>query len=119
LLDVPSISDQMPLDRISEADSDLIARPVRKLGERLDQSSFRRKIADLGAVKTFGGQTHQSSTVRRGAPPRATLSAGKPVALFDKRILWTRGGLSGVSLIGPDLHRIQLTTTTISDFIEL
>lgn len=53
------------------------------IGERLDQSSFRRKIAELGAVEPLAGQTRRSATVRR---PAQLYRLAAPIALFDKRI---------------------------------
>lgn len=53
------------------------------LGERLDQSSFRRKIAELGALEAIAGETRQSATVRR---PAQLYRLAQPMALFDKRL---------------------------------
>lgn len=53
------------------------------IGERLDQSSFRRKIAELGAVEPLPGHTRRSATVRR---PAQLYRLAAPIALFDKRI---------------------------------
>lgn len=53
------------------------------IGDRLDQSSFRRKIAELGAVEPLKGHTRQSPTVRR---PAQLYRLAAPIALFDKRI---------------------------------
>ena len=53
------------------------------IGERLDQSSFRRKIAELGALEPLPGQTRRSATVRR---PAQLYRLAEPIALFDKRI---------------------------------
>lgn len=52
------------------------------IGSRLDQSSFRRKIAELGAVEPVDGQMRQSSIVRR---PAQLYRLAEPIALFDKR----------------------------------
>lgn len=52
-------------------------------GERLDQSSFRRKISDLSAVEPIPGETRRSATVRR---PAQLYRLSAPIALFDKRI---------------------------------
>jgi ADP-ribose pyrophosphatase YjhB (NUDIX family) len=53
------------------------------IGERLDQSSFRRKIAELAAVEPLPGHTRRSATVRR---PAQLYRLAAPMALFDKRI---------------------------------
>lgn len=53
------------------------------IGERLDQSSFRRKIAELGAVEMLAGHTRQTATVRR---PAQLYTLAAPIALFEKRI---------------------------------
>ena len=53
------------------------------IGDRLDQSSFRRKIAELGAVEPLKGQTRHSAIVRR---PAQLYRLAAPIALFDKRI---------------------------------
>lgn len=53
------------------------------IGSRLDQSSFRRKIAELGAVEPLPGETRQSATVRR---PAQLYRLAAPMALFGKRI---------------------------------
>ena len=52
-------------------------------GERLDQSSFRRKIAELGAVEPVIGETRRSSTVRR---PAQLYRLAEPIALFDRKL---------------------------------
>ena len=53
------------------------------MGERLDQSSFRRKIAELGAVEPIAGHTRRSPSVRR---PAQLYQLSAPIALFDKRL---------------------------------
>jgi ADP-ribose pyrophosphatase YjhB (NUDIX family) len=53
------------------------------IGERLDQSSFRRKIAELGALESLPGETRRSATVRR---PAQLYRLAEPIALFDKRL---------------------------------
>lgn len=53
------------------------------IGERLDQSSFRRKIAELGAVEPLPGATRRSATVRR---PAQLYRLSEPIALFDRRV---------------------------------
>lgn len=53
------------------------------VGEKLDQSSFRRKIAELGAVEPLPGETRQSSTVRR---PAQLYRLVDPISLFDRKL---------------------------------
>lgn len=53
------------------------------IGERLDQSSFRRKIMELGAVEPVAGETRRSSTIRR---PAQLYRLAAPIALFERRI---------------------------------
>lgn len=53
------------------------------IGERLDQSSFRRKIAELGALEPIAGETRRSATVRR---PAQLYRLAAPIKLFDKRL---------------------------------
>ncbi len=53
------------------------------IGERLDQSSFRRKIMELGAVEPVVGETRRSSTIRR---PAQLYRLAAPIALFERRI---------------------------------
>ena len=53
------------------------------IGERLDQSSFRRKIAELGALEPIPGETRRSATVRR---PAQLYRLAAPITLFDKRL---------------------------------
>ena len=52
-------------------------------GERLDQSSFRRKIGELGAVEPVAGETRRSATVRR---PAQLYRLAAPISLFDKKL---------------------------------
>ncbi|MFN3725256.1 MAG: NUDIX hydrolase [Allosphingosinicella sp.] len=51
--------------------------------ERLDQSSFRRKIGELGAVEPVPGETRRSATVRR---PAQLYRLAAPISLFDKKL---------------------------------
>lgn len=53
------------------------------IGERLDQSSFRRKIAELAAVEPVTGETRQTSTIRR---PAQLYRLAEPIALFDRKL---------------------------------
>ena len=53
------------------------------IGERLDQSSFRRKIAELGAVEPVVGETRRSSIARR---PAQLYRLVEPIALFDRKL---------------------------------
>lgn len=53
------------------------------VGERLDQSSFRRKVAELRAVEPVVGETRRSSKVRR---PAQLYRLAAPVTLFDRRL---------------------------------
>lgn len=53
------------------------------IGERLDQSSFRRKMSELGALEPIEGETRQSSVIRR---PAQLYRLAEPIALFGKRI---------------------------------
>lgn len=53
------------------------------IGERLDQSSFRRKIAELATVEPVAGETRQTSTIRR---PAQLYRLAEPIALFDRKL---------------------------------
>lgn len=52
-------------------------------GERLDQSSFRRKLAELNAVEPVVGATRRSASVRR---PAQLYRLAEPIALFDRKL---------------------------------
>lgn len=53
------------------------------IGERLDQSSFRRKIAELGVLEMIPGETRRSAIVRR---PAQLYRLAEPISLFDRRL---------------------------------
>ena len=53
------------------------------IGERLDQSSFRRKIAELGVLEPIPGETRRSTRVRR---PAQLYRLAEPITLFDRRL---------------------------------
>ncbi len=53
------------------------------MGERLDQSAFRRKINDLDLLEEISGEKRQTATARR---PTALYRLRAPVTLFDRRI---------------------------------
>lgn len=53
------------------------------IGERLDQSSFRRKLAELSAVEPIAGATRRSASVRR---PAQLYRLSEPIALFDRKL---------------------------------
>ncbi|MDC9834658.1 NUDIX hydrolase [Rhizobium binxianense] len=53
------------------------------MGERLDQSAFRRKINDLDLLETVEGEKRQTERARR---PTTLYRLKTPLALFDRRI---------------------------------
>lgn len=53
------------------------------IGQPLDQSSFRRKMTELGALEPIEGHMRQSSIIRR---PAQLYRLAEPIALFGKRI---------------------------------
>ena len=53
------------------------------MGERLDQSAFRRKINDLDLLEEIVGEKRQTAVARR---PTALYRLKAPVAVFDRRL---------------------------------
>lgn len=53
------------------------------MGERLDQSAFRRKINDLGLLEEVEGEKRQTRQARR---PTTLYRLKAPLAVFDRRI---------------------------------
>ncbi|MGR9241199.1 NUDIX hydrolase [Rhizobium leguminosarum] len=53
------------------------------MGERLDQSAFRRKINDLDLLETVEGEKRQTERARR---PTTLYRLKTPIAVFDRRI---------------------------------
>lgn len=53
------------------------------MGERLDQSAFRRKINDLDLLEEVEGEKRQTERARR---PTTLYRLKEPLALFDRRI---------------------------------
>ena len=53
------------------------------MGERLDQSAFRRKINDLGLLEEVEGEKRQTRQARR---PTTLYRLRAPLAVFDRRI---------------------------------
>ena len=53
------------------------------IGERLDQSAFRRKINDLNLLEEVPGEKRQTERARR---PTTLYRLKSPVAIFDRRI---------------------------------
>ncbi|RFB87853.1 hydrolase [Rhizobium leguminosarum bv. trifolii] len=53
------------------------------MGERLDQSAFRRKINDLDLLEVVEGEKRQTERARR---PTTLYRLKTPVAVFDRRI---------------------------------
>ncbi len=53
------------------------------LGERLDQSAFRRKINELGLLDEVGGEKRRSSEARR---PATLYRLREPLAVFERRL---------------------------------
>lgn len=53
------------------------------MGERLDQSAFRRKINDLGLLEEVEGEKRQTRQARR---PTTLYRLKAPLVLFDRRI---------------------------------
>lgn len=53
------------------------------MGERLDQSAFRRKIADLDLLEELLGEKRQTATARR---PTTLYRLKAPVSVFERKI---------------------------------
>jgi ADP-ribose pyrophosphatase YjhB (NUDIX family) len=53
------------------------------MGERLDQSAFRRKIADLDLLEEVVGEKRQTATARR---PTTLYRLKAPVSVFERKI---------------------------------
>jgi len=53
------------------------------MGERLDQSAFRRKIADLDLLEEVVGEKRQTATARR---PTTLYRLKSPVEVFERKI---------------------------------
>lgn len=53
------------------------------LGERLDQSAFRRKMNDLGLLEEVAGEKRQTREARR---PTTLYRLKSPTSVFDRRI---------------------------------
>lgn len=53
------------------------------MGERLDQSAFRRKINDLGLLQEVEGEKRQTERARR---PTTLYRLKAPLSVFDRRI---------------------------------
>jgi hypothetical protein len=53
------------------------------LGEKLDQSAFRRKMNDLDLLREVVGEKRQTAQARR---PATLYRLKDPVSVFDRRI---------------------------------
>lgn len=53
------------------------------MGERLDQSAFRRKVADLDLLEEVVGEKRQTATARR---PTTLYRLKQPVSVFERKI---------------------------------
>jgi len=53
------------------------------IGERLDQSAFRRKMNDLGLLEEVTGEKRQTREARR---PTTLYRLKSPTSVFDRRI---------------------------------
>jgi len=63
--------------------SELQATYEAVLGERLDQSAFRRKMADLGLLEEVVGEKRQTERARR---PTTLYRLKTAVSVFNRRI---------------------------------
>lgn len=63
--------------------SELQATYEVMLGERLDQSAFRRKMNDLGLLEEVAGEKRQTLAARR---PTTLYRLKSPASVFDRRI---------------------------------